>query len=208
MRTAVVALALGLWATTGWAGDNQGKWGLGVDSGLFRSGGVHGALIHRRSTRTAWLLDVRAEEHVLDTDGSGSGLIFSPFSPPVASGEFSQTVQVEIGPRFRRFTRPDANWSPYWDLFAAATHSNSRYSSGSTTADYFSTGGAAGAGIGVEYFTPWHFSVAAHSDLLEARYARVRSRGNDSFLGPRSASGHEQSVNTVLNPAVELRAYF
>ena len=206
MRSSVTLLALALSATTAWAGAIEGKWGLGVDSGVFRSDGVHGALIFGRSARTAWLLDVKAEENVRDVDGFEGGI----YLPGIASAEFSQSVVVEIGPRFRRFTRPEADWSPYWDLFAAATHANTRYSTPVSSNDRFSTGGVLGLGLGVEYFTPWHFSVAAHSDVLEARYARIRARTNSQnfFLGSSSGTGYQHSVNAGLSPAIELRAYF
>jgi hypothetical protein len=93
MKSAVTLLALASFAASAWAGEIEGKWGLGVDSGLLRSGGVLGALIFAPSARTAWLLDVKAAENMRDVHGSGVGI----YLPSGGTDEFTQSVAVVKG---------------------------------------------------------------------------------------------------------------
>jgi hypothetical protein len=203
MKWLPMIFALSSCAATAWAGDIEGRWGLAADSRILRTDGIRGAVIFGRSARSAWVLDLSAQETTRHDGDSWA----AAGAQPVGRGRLYQATSFRVGPRFRHYSRPDASWSRYWDLFAAGSHGRGHFGAEQFSYDSYQSGAELGAGLGVEYFTPWHFSIAGHADVLSAQLAWRRTREGRSD-GVRSSTEREQSVDMSVQPVIELRAYF
>jgi hypothetical protein len=109
---------------------------------------------------------------------------------------------VSGGPGLRRFTRPGAEFSPYVDFGLRATYDRIHQSGFATR-----TGAGASAlfGFGLEYFTPWHFSVAAHSSVAGLSWRRSRTDYRDGLQEDRFT---DLSATVALRPLLFVRGYF
>lgn len=110
------------------------------------------------------------------------------------------------GPGYRRFTRPTEEFSPYWDLRARGSYT--RFSATSVGSDLRTEAGMrAELSIGLEYFTRWHFSVAAHSGLAQVGWIHSVTRQTASGLELKTI-GNSEFASIGLEPAVFVRGYF
>lgn len=174
--------------------DIKDKWGIGA--GVFNSP-AEASLIRGHSNRTAWVFDLSFGGSVVDSKDEypGSGTV---------SEYNSNDWRVVAGPRFRRFLRPSSEFSPYWDLFLSASFGRSHRSG---PVNRTSVGLGSGAGFGLEYYTPWHFSIAAHTDVFEIRWDRSRRRaGLPPYENVETDRLYGGSFG--LDPRLYLRAYF
>jgi hypothetical protein len=180
---AAVVLMLVLGAAGAGAEDIKGKWG--ISAGVFGGGG-EASLFRGKSDRSAWLFD----------------LSVANVSLTVNSGN-SDNVALSVGPGYRRFLRVTDGLSPYWDLAAHFLYNRQHGSSFETAKTW---GGDASLSFGLEYFTPWHFSIAADSEIVGFSWTRNEQ---DRYLGtPTSRTGHTQRASIRLSPVLYVRGYF
>ncbi|MBI1798039.1 MAG: hypothetical protein HYR74_13440 [Candidatus Eisenbacteria bacterium] len=174
--------------------DIEGKWGIGA--GLFTGGG-EASLIRGHSNRTAYVFDVRASGA---TDGESirlSGL-------PAVGGNSNQWL-VGAGPTLRHFMRPEADLSPYGDVFVTGTYSHRHDSTGPRNVHQWAV--STGVAFGVEYFTRWHCSVAAHSGLFRVTYADLKE-DIGTAPGLESVTDTRWSFDLGISPMLFARVYF
>jgi len=167
----LLLLAIAVPAT---AMDIGGKWGIGAS--LFNGAG-EASLIRGRSDHSAWLWNVY---------GSFQESRFGP--------NYADLLQISSGPGYRVFTRPNRNLSPYVDASLQVTCERGRQGSLHSLA----WGGVADAAFGVEWQTPWAFSMAAHSDMLSIAWA------HETGLG----AGTRLFAIAQMNPRLVARVYF
>jgi len=147
-------------------------------------------LIRGKTERTAWILDLQFRQKYFEQKSDTS-------SRP---GWLGRDLNLDAGPRFRRFTRPQAKLSPYWDVYAHIVSN----STSSNPEEYHRDAGAAfGFAGGVEYFTPWHFTLAAHTNVfsIEARRGWVKAYQT-------KFSNFREEVGFSFKPQMQLRVYF
>lgn len=198
-------------ASNAWAIDIDGRWGLGVGAGGVIGTNSEFSIFHGHSKHTGWLLDFG----ISGTDHAESGsTTLSDTSSAVTIGNRANhnTVSAFAGPRVRYFSRPDASFSPYVDLFLQGSYGHVHDWSVEGRRDTRSTYGfSTGLALGAEYFTPWHFSLAAHSTLVSLGWTHFREhREYDSPYGDikNSTSGHDAGASISLRPILFLRTYF
>jgi hypothetical protein len=187
-RLFLLVLLLAL-AGTSWATDIKGKWGLGVGTGSFLGSSAEASLIRGKTERTAWILDVQFGQSYESTRDTTTYYNYK-----------RQSYDLELGPRFRRFTRPRADLSPYGDFYLHYQGTMSGTTLNGTTGAGFKSGLAGG----VEYFTPWHFTLAAQTRILEVSVLRSWTEVNDKII---RRNMYEQ-VKFWLQPGLQLRVYF
>lgn len=198
MKTLAVMCMLMLAGASGaGAVDIKGKWGIGA--GVFGGGG-EASLIRGKSERSAWIFDVAINQRYEQASAEVSP---PPAIPPGLSVD--RSFSVAAGPGYRRFTRPSEDLTPYWDV-----RLRGRYAKRSRDAGDFrrtDTGIDADLSIGLEYATPWRFSVAAHSGL--ARVSWVRSVDTrDLFPGEVRTTYDSETFSIGIAPVLYVRAYF
>lgn len=197
----VMGLMLGLAGNAG-AVDIAGKWGIGAT--LFNSG-VETSLIRGHSDRTAWVFDVGFLVNTSDRTDESTG------QPNVTAN--SDTWRVNAGPGLRRFFRPSSEFSPYADWFVSVSYLHDH---GETTAPPAQTtnesifGVGTGLAFGLEYFTRWHCSIAADTDVFGLRWDRDSARGESAVIpGLVVKSTQNRFVTTLgIAPRLVVRAYF
>jgi hypothetical protein len=190
MKTIVaVGLTITFCAAGAEAADIRGKWGIGAS--VF-STGREISLIRGRSERSAWFLDLGSK--FMDRSGSGPGSLSS------------NALSIVVGPGYRRYARTEA-FSPYWDAAGHWLYLRSRESLSATlTSERY---GAEGVfGFGAEYFTRWHFSIAAHSTIARVSWQHSADRIDFPPNFEWRAAGHAESISLRLSPALVLRGYF
>ena len=202
MRTMMTVCAwLILGATGAGAAEIQGKWGIGA--GVFGGGGEV-SLIRGRSERSAWIFDVGINQRYDE-----SALTLVPPAPgPGAPLDVRRSFSIAAGPGYRRFLRPSEPLSPYWDVRVRGRYA--RYSQNGYALELLRTdrGVDAGLAFGLEYFTPWHFSVAAHSTLASIAWTRSADT-RDIFAGTKLHSVNDgESLSLGLAPVIFVRGYF
>lgn len=187
VRRILVGFVLLVLAGGSHATDIKGKWGLGVGIGptKWRLLEIETSLIRGKTERTAWILDFNADQTYSQAKDSTGHLLF-----------VTRVAHISLGPRIRRFTRPKERFSPYWDVFIHGHGSNSGTNDTYTRLAGVETGLAGG----VEYFTPWHFSLAAHTSLLTVEATRMWSKGYHPQW--------EETTTLGLSPLLQLRVYF
>jgi len=185
MRSLVIVLVLmAVSPLRGSTAAADGKWGIGA--GLFADRG-EAALMRRLSERTLLGIEVRGfrrEGH--DT----------PFG-------YLREWSVAVGPRIRRFVGTGSALAPYWDVFVNGTMSGEEI--GLISSSIRARGIDAGFGFGVEYSTPWRFSVAGHSDFLSGSWARTELKDRTASKTNR---GSVSDIALGLSPALFVRVYF
>ena len=200
-RAIVVLVAMLLGAPNAAATDINDKWGIGAS--VFNSS-VETTLIRGVSDRTAWVLGLTFRGSNADRTTQVSCPICE--IPPEEGN--ANLVQIDAGPALRRFTRPASEFSPYGDLFVSFGYGRSRNGTGGSSLTDERVGAGAGLAFGLEYFTRWHFSLAAHTDVLTAHWDRSTFR----FVGSLGAVNHTTIDRFVaqasLAPRLVLRAYF
>jgi opacity protein-like surface antigen len=208
MKTLLIGIALFLaWAAPAVAADIQGKWGLGVGAG-----GVIGTtpdltLIRGRSHSSAWLLDLRFSGS--NNDGT---LTVSDTITTVPTNENSNSLFISGGPGLRRFLLPESDFSPYFDLSSFVEYAHAHQFNGQPGAfvreDNSRWALGLGVAFGAEYFTRWHFSVAAHTGLATVRWASFDDKFETSpgFHADRHNSGASTAFG--VSPVLALRVYF
>ena len=190
---AVAVVALALCSNAAHALNIQGKWGLGAPIFVTR-GTTEISLIHGASNG-ALGLDFIYAFHQNRADEFGGN--------PVTS-EFTEQTSLTLGPRLRRFMLSDPTFSPYFDIFLHVVQSQLLQTGGVNTRDTRGWGGEGGIGLGLEYLTPWHFSLAGHSDVATVTY--VKFTDHDNVLGSRDRTQF-QSVGGFSAQLVA-RGYF
>jgi len=187
-RLFLVVLLLTLAGTTQ-AIDIKGKWGLGVGLALTGSKS-EGSLIRGKTERSAWILDMQLYHRYLDDRADSSGRITSRESHTYG----------HIGPRIRRYTRPQAKLSPYWDVYFHLKGEGESY----TTWGRAYAGAEGGIDAGAEYFTPWHFSLGAHTGIFNVGIERSWA-GSHGIITSR---GWRENSNLSFYPSFQARVYF
>lgn len=203
MRTIVVVILLSLLARASEAVDIQGKWGLGVSTGLVSST-AEASLMRGKTDHSAWILDLQVSDDATSLSGQ-------PLYPggPLGTNEKDRRLFISAGPRYRRYTRPQATISPYWDLFLHGLNDASHRESSDLAVDQIRWGGQLGLDMGAEYFTPWSFTVAAHTNVISATVQHVISRQNSSFFsGRENQAGTRGAVSLGFSPRLQVRVYF
>jgi len=175
--------------------DIRGKWGIGA--GVFGSE-TETSVIRGRSERSAWVVNLSFGGEAVDSRADGTPL------PGPYEGNYN-SWRVAAGPRLRRFTRPASDLSPYWDLFLASGYSRTHSSVGRRNSTAVNV--VSGLGFGLEYFTRWHWSVAADTRVLEVRWDRFRSTEGVEPLVLRHTD-HRYSTSFGLSPRLFARGYF
>jgi hypothetical protein len=114
---------------------------------------------------------------------------------------------VLVGPRLRHFTRPDAAFSPYWDVIVHGTYS--RFKRDDNSEDHLESRGALiGIDVGAEYFfSRWPLSAAVHTSLVNGSYAHETNEHRETGYQIRQTTD-SWSAAVRLNPVLQLRAYF
>jgi hypothetical protein len=195
MRTLVMAVALmTLVASEASALDINDKWGIGA--AVFDGNGEV-SLIRGKSDRSAWLFDVTI------FGGENQRRFESP--TPVPPEEVnSNHLQISAGPGCRRFTRPTEEFSPYWDVRVRGLFGRDHRGGSGSADDVSKTAGvAADFSFGLEYFTRWHFSVAAHSALVKLSWAR-QTEENPAI----KVTSDGTTASFGLSPVIYVRGYF
>jgi hypothetical protein len=193
---AAVGLLLILGASVACAEDIKGKWGLGA--GVFGGGGEV-SLIRGKSDRSAWLFDV-SMANVSSTEESDPGS-----SLPL--GRNDDNVAMRVGPGYRGYVRMTEGLSPYWDLAAHFLYNRSHSHANTDGFTNKSAGGDAVFSFGLEYFTPWHFSIAADSEI--GGFSWTRDTRSETGSGvTTSSTGHTQRASLRLSPVLYVRGYF
>jgi hypothetical protein len=181
--------------------DIQGKWGFGVGAGFASSPDF--SLIRGRSQSSAWLLN-------LGLSGSNQ----TGESSSTTSGSLPQnqnTVSFGVGPGLRKLLRPAAEFSPYIDVFADVRYDHNHNYSGGTFGfnrnDRTIWGTSVGLAVGGEYFTRWHFSLAAHTDVANVGWTWIdltnETLGNQQEMHTNGVYG-----GLGFSPKLILRVYF
>jgi hypothetical protein len=173
------------------AADVAGKWGVGA--GVFAGGGEV-SLIRGHSQRTAWLFEVQvsgnSENYEAETITLG-GVVSSDYN--------RNSLSVGVGPGLRRYTRPSSEFSPYFDVSIGGVYRRF-HESGSTSNAW---GASAAFDFGLEYFTKWGFSVAAHTPVTTVSW--VRDKRVDGNFVQRSS---EIRADVGVRPSLFVRGYF
>lgn len=192
-----VALSLML-ASDGVAAEIEGKWGLGA--GVFNTRVGEMTLIRGRSNRSAWLLDFQLRDDRQRVGGSGGF--------PIPVDQDRRQSFITGGPGLRSYTRADADLSPYWDVMLVAVYFRNRSQNGGGTSSFESLEGGARFNLGVEYFTPWKVSFAAHSTILSATWSSIVYRTDGGVLGSTRSTGESWDLLLGLSTALGARIYF
>lgn len=199
----IVAAAALAWVVPAQAMDMQGKWGLGFSAGGLVGNVPEMTLVYGHSSSTAWLMNFQFSGANHDDEITG-------FTSGGLNANLNQTNLV-VGPGVRRFMNPNSDFSPYCDLraFVIYGHSHQYVDTGAgslrTNGTLWGTG--AEVDIGAEYFTPWHFSVAAHSGLASVQWNSVNT---NSEAPGASFDTHSSSFvgHFGVSPTLALRVYF
>jgi len=201
MKTTMAVVAgLMLGAASAGATDVAGKWGIGA--AVFNGGGEI-SLIRGHSARSAWLFDVEIKQQSDETKFS------STFPGSLEETVDRGLVTLLAGPGYRRFSRSNDSFSPYWDIRVRGSYARSRATrSPSQDVSTHTDSGAEGEfSFGLEYFTPWHFSVAAHSGLARVRWIHSTVDLATTTYSTRT-TGDMVSSSIGLSPVLYVRAYF
>jgi hypothetical protein len=201
MKTTMAMVAcMVLGATSAGATEIAGKWGIGA--AVFGGGGEL-SLIRGHSARSAWLFDVFISQRSDELKAES----ILPSSPTVTQDLGALTFVA--GPGFRRFSRPSEAFSPYWDIRVRGSYARSRGETPSTQdIDTRTDSGVQGEfSFGLEYFTSWHFSVAAHTGLARAAFVHSTQEQATPTFNVRFTDDTVSS-SIGLSPVLYVRAYF
>lgn len=193
---AATCLMLVLGTSVAGAEDIKGKWGVGA--GVFGGGGEV-SLIRGKSDRSAWLFDV-----------SMANLSSTEASEPGSTSTIDRNndnVNMNVGPGYRRYVRATEGLSPYWDLAAHFLYVRQHSHNGTDSSVNKRAGGDAVLSFGLEYFTPWHFSIAADSDIVGFSWTND-TRDSNNGVSTSSSTGHTQRATLRLSPVIYVRGYF
>ena len=202
MRRLLVVLVLALIPTAAFAIDIDKKWGL--SAGIADSEGQL-SLIRGRANG-AFILDFAvalSSEEISEDDPTVNDDI-------TVKQDFSSFA---VGPRFRRFARPDAKLSPYLDFFGHFVQAKGRFTQDNATTgsggtqEINQTGAEFGIGLGAEFETAWNFNIAAHTDFLQATWWNVAQKFNTTS-DVNTLSGSRWELEAAFNPALFARVYF
>jgi len=191
----VMTLSIGT-ASPGWAADIAGKWGIGA--GVLGGGGEI-SLIRGHSERTAWLFEVQLS----GSNGNEQVEYTTPGGPALTPVDRnSSSFSIAAGPGLRRYSRSPSEFSPYFDVSIRGTYRRS-HTTGSPT--YTGIGTGLGLGFGLEYFTRWHFSVAAHAPVANLSWFRDRADHGDGLYVEKRG---EIRATIAVRPSLFVRGYF
>ncbi|MEK7314841.1 MAG: hypothetical protein AAB011_01570 [Candidatus Eisenbacteria bacterium] len=188
----------------------DGKYGLGIDAGDLLSTGAEAALIYGRSEKTAWLLLINASGSFGDTDFSRD---YATPDTLIEETRGYDGFSISLGPGVRKFIRSTEHFSPYFDLKLQGIRSvytedrsdGSPDSRGYRGSEWGVEGGFA---IGAEYFfEKWPVSLAAHANLVTARYSHRVQKQYSSYSRNESVDD-SFSMSEGLGPRLQVRVYF
>ena len=201
-------LMLALGAAPALAMDIQGKWGLGVGAAGVVGTNPDITLFYGRSRSSAWLLDVQLSGANLN--GHASIAADTTYSSPTHDN--LNQLTVNIAPGLRHFMRPEGEFSPYFDISAGGFYNHAHqyvdFPGSFTRVNRTIWQLGISCALGAEYFTPWHFSVAAHTGL-----ASVNWFSNHDTFEPSGGGTYERNTSGVranvgISPVLALRVYF
>jgi hypothetical protein len=197
MKTLWITVAmLTLVVSSAAAVDIDGKWGIGA--GLFNNGGGEVSFIRGKSERSAWLFDVAAV---------GTDQVFETGPAFLNSQEAnSNALALRLGPGYRRFVRPTEAFSPYWDFHVRGTFNRSHQGGGGGSGTRKVAGVGGDFSFGLEYFTRWSFSVAAHTSLITLDWSHETVDFGET--PDTDLTRHGTSLSIGLSPALFIRGYF
>jgi hypothetical protein len=194
---AVLAMLMGL-TTTAQAVEIEGKWGIGAGLG---NNFTDVTLMRGRSASSAWLFDLQLDQ----VEQSDKFHQEDPFFSNDATVNHNFWM-IDAGPGLRHYTRATSDFSPYWDLFLHGIYEHDHaFVVGSRDVTIY--GAELGASIGLEYFTRWHFSAAAHTDIVSAQWLHRELSENDTFSS-QTITGHVQTTSVGISPRLFARVYF
>jgi hypothetical protein len=200
----VVAMAMMIGAANAMAADIEGKWGIGA--GVFGGGGEI-TLIRGKSPQSAWLFDVT----LTDRDDNRT-IEFTPPAGPSLS-QNTNTLTMRVGPGYRRFIST-GDFTPYWDVRARLVYTRLHAGAGSDDASpglsdtETRIGPEAVFSFGLEYFTPWRFSVAVHSGVASVSWVSIDATRRNFALPEQRTSGSSTIASIGLSPVLFVRGYF
>ena len=188
----------------------DGKYGLGIDAGDLLSTGAEAALIYGRSEKTAWLILINASGSFGDTDISRD---YATLDTLIVGTRGRDGFSVSLGPGVRKFIRSTEHFSPYFDLKLQgirSVYTGDRSDGSPDSEGYRRTewGVEGGFAIGAEYFfEKWPVSLAAHANLVTARYSHRVEKYYSSDSRIESVDD-SFSMSEGLGPQLQVRVYF
>ena len=204
MRTAMVVVGMLVGAANAMAADIAGKWGIGA--GVFGGGGEI-TLIRGKSPQSAWLFDVTLS----DRDDARSDETIPPATPTVSRNQ--NVLTMRLGPGYRRFVST-GDFTPYWDVRARLFYQRIHFGEGLSDASpgvsdtETRIGPEAVFSFGLEYFTPWRFSVAVHSSVASVTWMSIDGKTINPPGPERRSSGSSTFASIGLSPVLFVRGYF
>lgn len=202
LLTVLVALIVVTCPRSGHAGRIEGKWGLSAPVS-FAPGEF--SLIRGTSTG-AWILDARFDASRRNEEAVPP----TPFDAQVSIDE----TGWEIGPRWRRYSRPGAEFSPYVDVFAhghyqrtAVAASVAPPSTGGGTTLFRTYGLSGGLALGVELFTKWGLSTAVSSQIVQVNWWGTHNTAEGGGIR-YDRDGYALVAGLQFTPRVYVRGYW
>lgn len=203
---ALLLIAFG--ATPALAMDLDGKWGLGVGAGGVVSTSSDITIFRGRSATSGWLLDLV----INGSNATGHANITPDTLLTQAAHQNTNDLSVRVGPGIRHFLIANGPFSPYLDFNLLVDYSRTHnYAdipgefdrSGSSTWSF-----GADMEMGAEYLTPWHFSLAAHTEIGQVAWSLTHETQEFTNSPPFDHKSSTVSAAVSIRPVLELRVYF
>jgi hypothetical protein len=192
---AASAVTVALLAAPSYAIDFKGaSWGIGAP--ILFSDGTEIALMKIRSSSSAWGLDISYFQNQTRSED---------FSGLPGTYQLNNSSTLALGPRLRHYMGEGASFAPYYDIFVDFVQTTQQSTNGTNTNDTHGTGVQGGVSLGAEYLSPWHMSVAVHTNLLSSRYVKEKNHTN-AAIGDRDQTQWSNVIG--IQPFVFIRAYF
>ncbi|MBI1798482.1 MAG: hypothetical protein HYR73_02220 [Candidatus Eisenbacteria bacterium] len=199
MKKALSLLSLLLLCgSNAWAADIAGKWGLGAGIANFATDIT---VLHGRSEKSAWLFDLQLGQYESAAESHGT----TPYLIDRSTNR--NGWRIAGGPGLRHLTRPQSDFSPYWDLFLHGNYAHDHYFNDGSN-DEAAWGVDTGLAIGAEYFTKWHFSAAVHTRVASFSWEHRNSTRSYGLNESYESTGHNQGASVGVAPQLFVRVYF
>jgi len=203
---ALFLLALG--ATPALAMDLQGKWGLGVGAGGLVSASSDVTVFRGRSATSGWLIDLE----IRGSNATGHENVSPDTSLTQEAHQNTNDLSVRVGPGIRHFLVASGPFSPYLDFGALVEYSRSHDYADIPGVfqrdDAYGWGFGLNAAVGAEYLTPWHFSLAAHTQVGQVMWTLAHYSTEVQNNPPYEHKSSRLNATASIQPLLELRVYF